>query len=198
MGAAAVTVGWNHNTHHHRLVLDAVRPGHRRAIDVGCGEGALARELREVLPDVTGVDADGPTLALARRQDPDGRVVWVHGDVHAVDLPPADLVASVAALHHGDAAAGLRRLRELVAPGGTLVVVGLARSGLRDLPADAAGLVAHRVLRRRHGYREHAAPVRPPTETYTRVRRTAQALLPGVRYRRHPLFRYSLTWTAPA
>ena len=197
MGAPAVSgrrradhrpgADWNHSTHHHHLVLDAVRPHHRRAIDVGCGEGVLTRELRAVLPDVTGVDVDGPVVALARGRDPDGLVTWVHGDVHAVDLAPADLVASVAALHHGDTAAGLLRLRALVRPGGTLVVVGLARTGPRAWPADAAGAVVHRVLRRRHGFREHSAPVRPATETYTQVRRTAEALLPGVRYRRHLL-----------
>jgi 2-polyprenyl-3-methyl-5-hydroxy-6-metoxy-1,4-benzoquinol methylase len=192
-----VSPGWNHNTHHHPLVLRAVRPGYRRAVDVGCGEGGLARELRAVLPDVTGVDADGPSIALARHHDPDGTVTWVHGDVHAVDLAPADLVACVAALHHGDTATGLRRLRALVRPGGTLVVIGLARSDPRSWPADLAGLVLHRVLRRRHGYHEHSAPVRPPTLTYPQVRRTAEELLPGVRYRRHPLWRYSLTWTAP-
>jgi SAM-dependent methyltransferase len=186
VGPAAVSGGWNHNTHHHPLVLGAVRPGYRSAIDVGCGEGVLARELRELLPDVTGVDVDGPSIAAARRDDPGGRVRWVHGDVHAVDLAPADLVASVAALHHGDTATGLRRLRELVRPGGTLVVIGLARTEPRAWPADVAGMVAHRVLRRRFGFHEHAAPVRPPTERYSRVRRTAQALLPGVRYRRHP------------
>ncbi len=196
MGPAAVS--WNHNVHHHPLVLGAVRPHHRRAIDVGCGEGVLARELRAVLPDVTGVDIDAASIARARRADPDGRVDWVHGDVHEVDLAPADLVASVAALHHGDTATGLRRLRALVRPGGTLVVIGLARTEPRAWPADAAGLVVHRVLRWRRGYREHSAPVRDPSETYSQVRRTARALLPGVRYRRHPLWRYSLTWTAPA
>lgn len=193
-----MTTGWNHNTHHHPVVLGAVRPGYRRAIDVGCGEGVLARELRAVLPDVTGVDVDGPSIALARRRDPAATVTWVHGDVHDVDLAPADLVASVAALHHGAAAAGLRRLRDLVAPGGTLVVVGLARSRPRDLPADLAAVVAHHILRRRHGYREHSAPtVWPPPETYGGMRRIARAVLPGARFRRHLLWRYSITWSAP-
>ena len=40
---------WNHNIHYHRLILDAVPPGARRALDVGCGEGTLARQLRAVV-----------------------------------------------------------------------------------------------------------------------------------------------------
>ena len=36
--------GWNHDVHHHRLVLAAVPPGAARALDAGCGEGRPARE----------------------------------------------------------------------------------------------------------------------------------------------------------
>ena len=44
---------WNHNIHFHPVVLDAVPTGARRALDVGCGAGGLARELAErVLPGV--------------------------------------------------------------------------------------------------------------------------------------------------
>ncbi len=34
---------WNHNIQYHRLVLAAVPPGCQRVLDVGCGEGMLAR-----------------------------------------------------------------------------------------------------------------------------------------------------------
>jgi 2-polyprenyl-3-methyl-5-hydroxy-6-metoxy-1,4-benzoquinol methylase len=34
-----------HNIHYHRLILRAVPAGARRGLDVGCGEGTLAREL---------------------------------------------------------------------------------------------------------------------------------------------------------
>ena len=34
--------------------------------------------------------------------------------------------------------------------------------------------------------------------TWAQVRETAARLLPGVRYRRHLLWRYSLVWTKPA
>lgn len=36
---------WNHNTHYHRLVLDAMPDPCEAALDVGCGEGLLARRL---------------------------------------------------------------------------------------------------------------------------------------------------------
>ena len=46
---------WNHNTHYHRLVLDAAPEGTTRALDVGCGEGDLLADLGGVIPDVVGI-----------------------------------------------------------------------------------------------------------------------------------------------
>jgi hypothetical protein len=37
---------WNHDIHYHPVVLAAVPEGCRRALDVGCGEGQLTRELQ--------------------------------------------------------------------------------------------------------------------------------------------------------
>lgn len=36
---------WNHNLHYHSVILNAVPDGTTRALDVGCGEGTLARQL---------------------------------------------------------------------------------------------------------------------------------------------------------
>jgi hypothetical protein len=55
-----------------------------------------------------------------------------------------------------------------------------------------------RVHKRTKGFSEIRAPtVWPPPETYRQTRQVAEALLPGVNYRRHVLFRYSLVWTKP-
>ena len=49
------------------------------------------------------------------------------------DIEPADVVYAGAMLHHVDLHAGLARLRDLVSPGGRLLVVGLAAS---EYPRD--------------------------------------------------------------
>jgi SAM-dependent methyltransferase len=191
---------WNHNVHYHPLVLDAVPHGCRRALDVGCGEGVLARELRRVVPQVVAIDLHEATIRRAHRHATG--VDFVVSDLLAHPFAPAsfDLVASVAALHHMDAAAALRRMRDLVRPGGTLVVVGLAaRRYPADLPHDAVASVVHRLHKATKGFQEISAPTCwPPPETYAGMRRLAVELLPGVRYRRHVLWRYSLVWTRPA
>jgi hypothetical protein len=49
------------------------------------------------------------------------------------------------------------------------------------------------------GYWEISSPtVWPPPETYAGMRDLAAELLPGTRFRRHLLWRYSLVWTRPA
>lgn len=193
---------WNHNIHYHPLVLTALPRHARRAVDLGCGEGTLARELRGLVPEVHGVDRDAASIALAREQDPDGDITFHLADVADVDLEDAsfDLIASVATLHHLDPTAALTRMRELVAPGGRLVVIAIPHLH----PVWSAGWIAACVLadRRRvaRGGRfwEHPSPmVWPPPHGYRELRRIARTLLPGVRCRRHLFARCSLTWTAP-
>jgi hypothetical protein len=90
-------------------------------------------------------------------------------------------------------------MADLLRPGGVLVVVGVARSQPADLHRELAAFVAHRWLRMRRTLWEHSSPVVwPPPETYAGMRRLAEEVLPGVRYRRHVLWRYSLVWTKPA
>jgi SAM-dependent methyltransferase len=75
---------------------------------------------------------DAPTATRARYAG--GGVRYVAGDVLTAPFRPASfgLVASVAALHHMPAVRALQSMAALLRPGGTLVVVGLARS---ELPA---------------------------------------------------------------
>ena len=192
---------WNHNIHYHRLILEAVPPGCQRALDVGCGEGLLARQLAPLVPQVAGLDQDAASLDLARRQDPDGTIGLIRGDflTHPFTAASFDMITSVAVLHHMDVRAALERMSQLLAPGGTLVIVGLARSQLpADLLWEAAAVIAHRCYKLTRIYWEQPSPVVwPPPHTYAEVRALARQALPGVRYRRHLLWRYSLIWTKP-
>ena len=74
-------------------------------------------------------------------------------------------------------------------------MVGLADNGsLADWIIEAAGIPANRYYRltRREG--TSGRPVMAPDMTWAQVRATAERVLPGVRYRRHLLWRYSLRW----
>jgi SAM-dependent methyltransferase len=197
-----VSTGWNHNIHYHPLVLAAAPNECVRALDIGSGDGVLTRELRSVARQVIGIDLDADSVARARTQACEG-VDYVCDDFLRHPFEPAsfDLVASVASLHHMDADTALARMADLLRPGGTLVVIGLARShGLSDFAFDVAGAIATRVYTKilRKRYVEHAAPkVWPPPLRYSQMRDIAVRVLPGVAYRRHALWRYSLRWRRP-
>ena len=191
---------WNHNIHYHRMLLDAMQEPCTSALDVGCGEGVLARRLRQSISQVTAIDVDPNSIEIARRRDPESRIDYRLGDFMTASLEPAsfDFVVCVAALHHMDEGLALRRMRELVRPGGTLAVLGPARSRYpAELPRDATALVVDRAHRLTGGRWESPAPtLAPPPHTYREIRLLADRTLPGVRFRRQLLWRYSMTWTS--
>jgi SAM-dependent methyltransferase len=194
---------WNVNIQYHSLLLKAVPEGATRVLDVGCGDGILCAHLVEAgVRNVVGLDADAGVLERARSRYAGLPIQWVCGDVFDVPLAAAgefDAVLSVATLHHMDAALGLARFAQLVRPGGVVGVVGLAATNWWDLPCAAIGEATRVVLCRVRGNWEHSAPtVWPPPMTYHEMRAIARRLLPGVRYRRHLLGRYSLIWEKPA
>jgi SAM-dependent methyltransferase len=133
--------------------VDPARVTH--VVDAGCGPGVIACALARHLPEVTvtGLDSSGPLLERFRGRATAGglgeRVVAVEADLEG-DLPalaPADLVwVSMVAHHLSDPVGVLRRIGDVLRPGGTLVLVEFAGSP-RVLPDDDS-LVAGGAWRR--------------------------------------------------
>lgn len=190
---------WNHNTHYNRLVLRMLPADARRALDVGCGEGDLLAELAAAVPSVVGIDVDADTLHHAERVAPTADLI--NGDflTYPLDRGAFDLVAAIASLHHMDLHLALRRIAELLRPGGVAVLIGLAQPARRrDHLIEAVGVVASRLMRAVVGYKDVRAPtVWPPPLTYDDCRSIGMAELPGAKFRRRLFFRYSLIWTKP-
>ncbi|GAA2090817.1 class I SAM-dependent methyltransferase [Kitasatospora saccharophila] len=194
---------WNTNVARHPGILREVPPGCGAALDVGCGDGLLVRKLSGRAARVTGIDSSPEMIAEARRQTAgEPAADFLEGDFLTAELPTGayDFICSVTAVHHMDFTAALTRMRELLRPGGTLVVVGIARE---STPAERAFLIAAAPLVRavkvlRRASAPAGMPVADPRMGYGQVRAEARRLLPGVRYRRHLLRRYSLTWHKPA
>jgi 2-polyprenyl-3-methyl-5-hydroxy-6-metoxy-1,4-benzoquinol methylase len=120
---------WNVNIHYDaRLAACATAVA---VLDVGCGDGFLAALLARRAPGVVGIDIDALVLRRARDRFPDSPVTWRHGDVltHPFEPGSFDAVVSNATLHHlpGNRNA-LRRLSQLVRPGGTMAIVGFPRA----------------------------------------------------------------------
>jgi len=212
---------WNHNVHYQPVILDAVPPGCRTALDVGCGDGLLVGRLAERCANVTGIDRDPRMIALARAQQAPpqqapaqqapaqqapaqqapARITFIEADFLTHPFPEAsfDLVCANTSLHHMDFTAALTTMARLLRTGGRLAVIGLAADKsigdiLKAAPAVPVDLF-YRVIYRRG---ESGAPIMDPDHSWREVRTAAANALPAVRYRRHLLWRYSLLWTKPA
>ena len=202
--ASGTRSSWNHNTHLHPFVLRGLQVG-ATALDVGSGEGLLTRRMLAAgAGHVTGLDVSAPMVELAwrlaTREPRSADLDYVVADVlDAAHLGTFDLVACIATLHHLGVDRGLERLRGLTAPGGCLVVVGLARpSTPLDRALGAWSVPVNRAATAARGYWEHPAPVRDPDETYDDVRAAAARTLPGSTFRSRLYWRYTIEWRAPA
>jgi SAM-dependent methyltransferase len=192
---------WNANIHYDARLAGCVPASAASVLDVGCGDGFLAVRLAHRVPIVVAIDIDAPVLTRARARFPDAPVIWCNGDVltHPLELEPFDAVVSNAALHHlPDARAALRRLSQLVRPGGTLAIVGFARTQWRDWPWAATAFLALGIANRVRGKWEHTAPQAwPPRDTFHDLRGAAGEILPDARIRHLLMGRYLLTWERP-
>ena len=194
---------WNHNVHYQPVILRAVPAHCRAALKVGCGDGQLAHRLAERCAEVTAIDRDARMIALARakmRTAGPGRVTFVEADflTHPLAAASFDFVCANTALHHMDFGAALTALARVLRPGGRLAVVGLAANGsVSDYLAGVPGLPVDRFYRAIYRGSGPGIPIKDPELTWAEVHAAARRLLPGVRYRRHLLWRYSLLWRKP-
>ncbi|QFU92892.1 bifunctional 2-polyprenyl-6-hydroxyphenol methylase/3-demethylubiquinol 3-O-methyltransferase UbiG [Amycolatopsis sp. YIM 10] len=198
---------FNHNDHYHPYLLRQVPPTARRALDVGCGTGRFARRLAARGLEVDGIDPSAEAIGVATALGGE-RITYRHADVTTCDLPPQeyDFISCLASLHHMPFST-VTRLRDALAPGGVLAVLGCAHpSAPRDwlpwLAAVPLNLVARAVVyagERLNGGVDPlpTAPIRDWTTTMADVRRESAELLPGSTVRVVPFWRYVLLYHHP-
>jgi len=206
---------WDHNAYYHRLLLRHLPRPCERVLEVGCGAGAFAVELASRAERVDALDRSPAMIKQASRVAPPN-VRCILADLLQEPLPDAryDAIVSVSALHHTPLREALPRLAGALRPGGVLAAVALPRSDLlRELPAELAAAISHRllgtafvILRTFGGGRWYALEpnravmpvVLDPSLTTRQVRQQASALLPGAQVRRLVFWRYFLLWQKPA
>ncbi len=146
------------------------------------------------------MDVDAPTLARARLTRIRPNLSFVEGDAMTFALVARsfDFIALVATLHHLPLEPALKKLRDLLRPGGVLAVIGLYRSHtLSDMAWAIVAVPVSWWWRLTRNYEEIAPPIRDPDDTLEEVRTTVRRILPGATFRRELLFRYSILWSRP-
>ncbi|MBD3915037.1 class I SAM-dependent methyltransferase [Nocardioides hwasunensis] len=196
---------WSHNDHFHRWILANLPARRRTALDVGCGQGALVESLAPHFGSVLGNDADRTMQRQAADRCAGLANVVIDGSDWSDLDGPFDLVTMIAVLHHLDVDAALAHVREVLAPGGRFLAVGLAPPvSLADHLWDAASIVTNPVIglakhprRDRGGVQPPAYPVQDPTLAYDDLRRRVEVAMPGASMRRRLGFRHTIAWTKP-
>ncbi|TDD51482.1 class I SAM-dependent methyltransferase [Saccharopolyspora elongata] len=201
---------WDHNAHYHPWLLRQVPQRCSRVLDVGCGTGALVRQLVERVEFVDGVDVSAEMIDQASARTSATNVRWLRGDVLDADLdlhPEGyDAVTALSSLHHMPLRPGLARLASLLRPGGVLAVIGLYREeSAADFAMAAASFSANAAVgtylatRGRAGKpHDEGMPVRDASATLTEISDAAREVLPGAQVRRRLFWRHSLLWRKPA
>jgi SAM-dependent methyltransferase len=132
-----------------RAVL-ALLPSSRRVLDLGAGNGWLARRLAAGGREVTALDADASDTGLGGLDD--ARVRRVRAELEALPLADGsfDVVVAAAALHYAvDLPRALAEIARVLRPAGVFV--------LADSPLYADALSRHRAWQRTRGHYDRAA-----------------------------------------
>jgi ubiquinone/menaquinone biosynthesis C-methylase UbiE len=131
-----LTARWPAGNKMRATVIDALDPAPgQRLLELGCGSGRLAIEIKRRCPDVaiSAVDGNRDILAIARdRAKKAGlEIDFTVGDITRCPLEgPYDSAYSTLVLHHLTLDAKqqvFRRVRDLVAPSGSLVIADFSR-----------------------------------------------------------------------
>lgn len=196
---------WNHNTaFHDELVADAKKRG-GRVLDIGCGDGLLLQRLAPHVQQVVGIDPDPEIIARAHtRLASIPNVVLIEGDFLTIPPPPQEeryaTIICVATLHHMDLRAALLKIRQFLAPGGRLLVIGLAANKtFLDYLLSGLVMLPIRIMDRIHGgMQDIGVRLAEPKESLREIRRAANEVLPGSIARHRFYYRYLLSWDNPA
>jgi len=139
---SAMTAGLHHQWRQRAVDRAQVGPG-SDALDVCCGTGDLALELRRRIgPDgrVVGCDFSEPMLELARRKSGEEGLPVEFGWADALDLPYGDrsfdaVTVGFGARNLADLERGLSEMARVLRPGGRLVILEITRPQREPLAA---------------------------------------------------------------
>ena len=120
------------------VTSETAAPG--AVLDVGCGTGRLLRKVRAVYPSAQlfGIDPAEGMVEVARRQIESATIYLAAAESLPLADSSVDIVLSSISFHHWtDQLTGLREIRRVLRPGGTLCLADIS------IPAWLAKLFRH-------------------------------------------------------
>lgn len=177
-------------------------PLRSRVLEVGCGAGALARDLATKRgARVTAIDLSPRMIDVARVRTSDSLgIEYRVADFLALAPRGFDVVIATNTLHHLPLAIAAERMGQAVVSGGLVMIADLFEArGIWELPYNALSWLCRRS---QPATSELAAAWQAHGEndellSLSQIRATLRGALPGVAVRRHLGWRYTATWRKP-
>ena len=193
-------VYWTHNTAYHKWILKHISHSDL-VLDVGCGDGLLVQKIAKICSRVTGIEPHIPSALRARQRVENvenANIESISFEAYCADSSTFDVIIFVASLHHMDLESCIIKAKELLTPGGRLLVVGLSKPEgfidfliecLRAIPAKLGSLV--------HGEKNRGnigVPVQPPNLSLRQICNITDIYMPNAKVHRGLYYRYLLSW----
>ncbi|TNF29683.1 MAG: class I SAM-dependent methyltransferase [Deltaproteobacteria bacterium] len=125
-----------------------------RVLDIGCGNGALLRQLAPRIARGEGVDGSRGMIRVAERHPNPGHLGFTHVESPTLPFPDAsfDVVVSLLSFRYLDWDPLMNEIRRVLAPGGRILVIDMVTApvGTREMPRfvkDTARAVLQRQTR---------------------------------------------------
>jgi ubiquinone/menaquinone biosynthesis C-methylase UbiE len=202
---------WNQNNHYHRFLLRHVPPHCHQALEVGCGSGTFARLIATWAQQVLALDMSPQMIRLAKeRSQQYTNIEFQMADALLWEFPPDhfDCIISIATLHHLPLEEMLTKMKRALRLNGVLLILDLYQESLAGAFTTLAALPISLALK----YLNTGRFIEPPEVraawaehvkhdsylTLSQLRQRCQVQLPGVKIRKHLLWRYSLIWKKTA
>ena len=191
---------WTHNTAYHKWILKHIRQSDL-VLDVGCGDGLLVQKAAQICNRVTGIEPHLPSALRAQKRlenVENANIGNITFEEYSAYSSTFDVIIFVASLHHMDLESCIIKAKELLTPGGRLLVVGLSKPEgfidfliecLRAIPAKLGSLV--------HGEKNGGnigVPVQQPDLSLRQIRKITDIHMPNAKVHRGLYYRYLLSW----
>lgn len=190
---------WNHNTVFHDELVADVKARGGRVLDIGCGDGLLLHRLAPFAEQAVGIDPHKEIISRAQKRLASvSNVTLIADDFLKMPIRGRfDTITCVATLHHMDLRAALSKIHQILAPGGRVLIIGLATNkSIMDYLISGLLLLPIRIMDRLHGgMKGIGVRTAEPKESLSEIRQVAHEILPGAIIQRRFYYRYSLVWT---
>lgn len=189
---------WNHNVAYYPWIKKETADC-KCILDVGCGDGSLLAYLDDGSRELYGIDIDKFAIDRAKAENASEKISYEIASFDEIDESEKyDAIIFVASIHHMNMTDTLQKAKNMLASGGKLVIVGLARpSTLTDRIIEAGRVIPSKIITRKH--QQTSADEFKPVVSFDMpylndVRKIISEEIPYASWRQALHYRYLLTW----